>query len=267
MSEQPVIRCAQLAAGYGDKRVLEGIDLALGRAAVTALVGGSGCGKSTLLKTLVGLLKPLSGQVEMLGQDPYALDPDAFRALLSRTGNVFQHGALFSAESVFENLAIPVREHSDLPDEVIWEMARMKLELVDLTGVMERSPSQLSGGQQKRVALARAAMLDPEIIFCDEPSAGLDPLAAASLDDTLCRFRDLFGMSVIIITHELPSIERIADRIVMLKGGAVHADGSYEELSQSADPDVRAFFLRDPGEDTKRGDKTLANVLAEGAEA
>lgn len=241
-----IVGCRGLSAGYPGNAVLRGIDLELHRGQITAIVGGSGSGKSTLLKTLVGLLPPLAGDVYLLGQALGELDPAARRALLRRTGHVFQHGALFSAESVLENLAVPIREHTGLPDEIIEEMARMKLSLVELDAFMHRLPSQLSGGQRRRVALARAAILDPEIIFCDEPSAGLDPRAAASLDDTLCRFRELFGMSVVLISHELPSIERIADRVIMLREGSVRADGSFDELRDSDDEEVRAFFRREP---------------------
>lgn len=262
MDSNVVVRCRGLAAGYPGSVVLRRIDLAIHRRQITAIVGGSGSGKSTLLKTLVGLLPPLAGEVELLGQPLGELEPAARRALLRRTGHVFQHGALFSAESVFENLAVPVREHTNLPHEIIEEMARMKLSLVELQAFMHRLPAELSGGQRRRVALARAAILDPEVIFCDEPSAGLDPRAAASLDDILCRFRELFGMSVVLISHELQSIGRIADRVIMLRDGCVRADGSFDALRQSEDAEVRAFFRREPHA-TQSAASTLRTALVE----
>jgi phospholipid/cholesterol/gamma-HCH transport system ATP-binding protein len=162
---------------------------------------------------------------------------------------LFQYGAMFGSRTILENVALPLREHTRLPDAVIREMVRMKLELVDLQDLEERLPSDISGGQRKRAALARAAIMDPEIIFCDEPSAGLDPIVAAGLDLVLRRFQSLFGMSMVVVTHELESIKIVADRVVMLADGAIQAVGTVEELSHSQIPQVRDFFAR-KGHDT-----------------
>lgn len=244
VASDSVIRCTGLACGYGEKIVIRDVNVVVPRGKIVALVGGSGCGKSTLLKTLVGLLPPLAGQVSLLDVDPYSLEGPQLLQLLRRTGNVFQHGALFSGQTVGDNLALPVREFTALPAPVVDEMVRMKLALVGLDGFEHRMPSELSGGQRKRVALARASMLDPELIFCDEPSAGLDPVAAAELDLNLKRFRDLFGMSVVIVTHELASIAEIADHIVMLGRGSVLSEGSYDTMRTSDVPEVHDFFHR-----------------------
>ncbi|HMG53664.1 MAG TPA: ATP-binding cassette domain-containing protein [Kofleriaceae bacterium] len=240
----PVVACRGLSVGFGQTPVLVDIDLAVERGTIVALLGGSGCGKSTLLRALTGLQPPLAGEVRLLGDDLYALDADGRRGLLRRTGMAFQQDALFGSMSVLDNVAMPVRELTRLPEIVIREMARIKLALVGLAGFEHRSPNSLSGGQRKRAALARASILDPEVVFCDEPSAGLDPVVAAGIDDTLKRFRDALGVTIVIVTHELESIRAIADRAIMLGGGRVIAAGTVAELEQSDDQDVYNFFHR-----------------------
>jgi phospholipid/cholesterol/gamma-HCH transport system ATP-binding protein len=239
-----VVELEGVDAGYPSGVVLEGLNLSLKRGEITALLGGSGSGKSTLLKTIIGLLPPLSGRVRLLGEDLYGLDAEARRKLMRRVGMLFQYGAMFGSRTVFENVALPLHEHTRLPEPVVREMVRMKLELVGLEGLEGRLPSEISGGQRKRAALARAAIMDPEIIFCDEPSAGLDPIVAAGLDLVLRRLQRLFGMSMVVVTHELESIKIVADRVVMLADGAVQAVGTVEELSRSEIPQVRDFFAR-----------------------
>jgi len=187
-------------------------------------------------------LPPLAGSVTLLGEDIYALSDDDRRALLRRTGMAFQQDALFSAMTIIDNVALPLRELTRLPETVIAEMARIKLALVGLTGLEHRLPASVSGGQRKRAALARASILDPEVIFCDEPSAGLDPIVAAELDDTLRRFRDVLGVTVVVVTHELASIRAIADRAVMFGDGRVLADGTVADLEHSSDAGVYNFF-------------------------
>lgn len=208
------------------------------------LLGGSGCGKSTLLKTIVGLLPPLGGTVRIFGEDMATLDPAERNVLLRRTGMLFQYGALLGSLSIYENLALPVREATDLPEPVIAEMIRMKLALVGLPGIEQQMPSGISGGQRKRVGLVRASILDPELVFADEPSAGLDPVAAAGLDELLRNFQRHFDMSMLVVTHELDSIRLLADHIVMLDQGQVIAEGTYDQLIQSERPAVRDFFAR-----------------------
>jgi phospholipid/cholesterol/gamma-HCH transport system ATP-binding protein len=239
----PILECRGLACGY-DRPVLENIDLVIERGAITALLGGSGSGKTTLLKTIFGLLPPLAGEVRLFGEPLYELGRDERDALLRRTGTLFQQDALFGSMTVLDNVALPLRELTGLPAAVIQEMARMRLALVGLDGYGDRMPANLSGGQRKRAALARASVLDPELIFCDEPSAGLDPVIAAGIDDTLRKFRDVFGITILAVTHELESIRAIADRAIMLGDGRVIATGTIDELSASSEADVYNFFHR-----------------------
>jgi phospholipid/cholesterol/gamma-HCH transport system ATP-binding protein len=243
---EAVIECRELVCGYdsGDP-VLEDVDVAIYRGEIAALLGGSGSGKSTLLKTVVGLLPPLAGDVRVLGERLDRLPEKQRREVLRRTGMLYQYGALFGSRSILENVALPLREHTDLPAPVIREMVRQKLALVGIEGLEHRMPADVSGGQRKRVALARAAIMDPEIIFCDEPSAGLDPVVAAGLDRTLRRFQELFGMTMVVVTHELESIKILADRVIMLAAGRIQAIGTVGELSSREDlPEVYRFFHR-----------------------
>jgi len=239
----PLLECRGVACGY-DGPVVEGVDLVVERGEIVALLGGSGSGKSTLLRTCTGLLPPLAGEVRVFGEPLYELDGDARDAVLRRTGTLFQHDALFGSMTVLDNVALPLRELTKLPEAVIREMARLRLALVGLDGFDHRLPDSLSGGQRKRAALARASVLDPELIFCDEPSAGLDPVIAAGLDATLVRFRDVLGISILAVSHELESIRAIADRAVMLGDGQIVATGTIDELAASDEPVVHDFFHR-----------------------
>jgi len=256
-----VVRCENLTCGYGTTAILENINLEVEQGEIVTLLGGSGSGKSTLLKTMVGLLPPLSGTVEVLGADLHALDPTQRSKLLQRTGMMFQYGALFGSMSVYDNIALPLREHTDVPEPVIAEMVRMKLALVGLDGHEHKLPSEISGGQRKRVALIRSTILDPELVFADEPSAGLDPIVAAGLDKVLRTFQRLFDMTMIVVTHELESIKILADRVIMLEDGAIVDTGTVEELYESDVESVRDFFHRKPPEYLEAG--SGASVLNE----
>lgn len=262
---EAVVELEGVDAGYGETAILEGVELTMTRGQITALLGGSGCGKSTLLKTIIGLLPPLSGKVRLLGEDLYGMGPDQRRELMQRVGMLFQYGAMFGSKTIFENVALPLREHTRLPEPIIREMVRMKLELVGLDGLEDRLPSDISGGQRKRAALARAAIMDPEIIFCDEPSAGLDPIVAAGLDLVLRRFQKLFGTSMVVVTHELESIKIVADRVVMLADGAIQAVGTVQELSASENPQVRDFFARVGQDAAAQREGSVWERLQEGA--
>ncbi len=233
-----------LHAQYGDTRVLTGIDLSVERGEIRVVLGGSGCGKSTLLKHCVGLLTPTAGDVEVLGQPLHRLEGPERVTLLKRIGVLFQYGALLGSITVGENVALPLREHTRLPESVIGEMIRIKLAAVELSHAEHLLPSELSGGMRKRAALARALALDPDVLFCDEPSAGLDPLTSAELDELILRLRDRFGMAIVVVTHELMSIERIADKALMLAKGKVIADGTLAEVRTGTDPEIQAFFGR-----------------------
>ncbi len=233
-----------LVAGYGDVTILDGVSLRVARGEVRVVLGGSGSGKSTLLKHCIGLLEPVRGNVRLLGQALNDLEGAERVALLRRIGVLFQSGALLGSITVGENVALPLREHTDLPEPVIHELVALKLAGVEMAHAVNLLPSELSGGMRKRAALARAMALDPEVLFCDEPSAGLDPLTSAELDELILRLRDRYGMAIVVVTHELASIERIADRAIMLSGGKALADGTLEEIKGSDHGEIRAFFQR-----------------------
>ena len=236
-----LVECRDLACGY-DEPVLEHVDLTIEAGEIVALLGGSGCGKSTLLRTLTGLLPPLAGEVRLFGESLYELDVETRDLLLRRIGIAFQQDALFSSMTLEDNIALPLRELTHLPDAVVGEMVRMKLALVGLSGLEHRLPANVSGGQRKRAALARASILDPELIFCDEPTAGLDPIVAVGIDETLVKFRDALGCTIVVVSHELDTVKAIADRGIMLARGAIRASGTIDELVGSRDQAVYEFF-------------------------
>jgi phospholipid/cholesterol/gamma-HCH transport system ATP-binding protein len=245
VTREHTVEVNQLVARYGDKEILSGVDMVVRPGEVHVILGGSGSGKSTLLKHIVGLLRPYAGTVELLGVDQATADEPEWEAVLARIGLLFQGGALINSITVNENVALPINERSPgLPRDVVAEMVQMKLALVGLDAAGQLTPPELSGGMKKRVALARAMALDPEVLFCDEPSAGLDPITAAALDQLILDLKDRFGMSVVVVTHELASIETIADRVTMLAAGKVVAAGPLDEIRKRDHPVVRAFFDR-----------------------
>ena len=240
MSE-PILQCIDVAIGY-DQPILHDVNIEIGRGEIVALLGASGCGKSTLLRTLCGLLPPIEGEVLLFGESLYDLRDERRNDLLRRIGFAFQADALFSSLTVAENVALPLCELTDLPGPVIEEMVRMRLELVGIGELAKRHRAQNSGGQRKRAALARASNLDPELVFCDEPTAGLDPVVAAEVDNTLVQFRDVLGSTIVVVSHELASIRATADRAIMLAGGSVVATGTIDELVHSQQEAVHQFF-------------------------
>lgn len=233
-----------LVARYGTQTVLRGVDFFAERGLITVILGGSGCGKSTLLRHALGLMTPAEGEVRLFGQDILALHDDELRQVRSRIGVLFQSGALFSSLTVGENVAMVIRENSRLPEAVVRQLVRLKLALVGLEGAVTKYPEELSGGMRKRAALARAMAVDPEVLMCDEPSAGLDPIVAAGLDELLLELKFQFGMTIVVVTHELESVRKIADRVVMLEAGQVLASGTLDEVRGSSEPLVRDFFSR-----------------------
>lgn len=258
---EPALEVHGLVAKYGEQTVLDGVDLTVYPGEVRVILGGSGCGKSTLLKSCIGLLQPAAGSVRLLGQELSSLDEGPERtAMYTRMGVMFQYGALLGSLSIAENVALPLREHTDLPEAVIHEIVRLKLALVELSHALHKLPSELSGGMRKRAALARAMVMDPPLLFCDEPSAGLDPLTSAELDEMLLRMRDRFGMAIVVVTHELMSIERIADKAVMLSKGKVIADGTLDQIKAVNHPEIAAFFERTAAGEM-RGPPTAWEVL------
>jgi phospholipid/cholesterol/gamma-HCH transport system ATP-binding protein len=261
----PIISVRNLKAGYGSRVIIEDVSFDVPRGEIVCLIGGSGCGKSTVVRTLVGLLTPMSGQVRVFGQDPSKLEGHERIAMLRRTGMLFQNGALLGSMTVADNVALPLREHTDLPDSIIHRIVAAKLALVDLPNAGPLMPAELSGGMRKRASLSRAIVTEPELLFCDEPSAGLDPIVAAGLDVTLRNLQRTLGMTMIVVTHELASINLIADRVVMLRrGGTVQAQGTLQEMLEHSDPEVRAFFGREPPKVQTEATRTLLQALEEG---
>jgi len=244
VTDDSALRVEGLVVRYGDRTILDGVDLTVARGEIRVILGGSGGGKTTLLKSCIGLLTPAEGHVMVLGQPLSRLEGVERVAILRRMGVLFQAGALLGSITVGENVALPLREHSDLSDEVIAEVVALKLAAVELSHAVNLLPSELSGGMRKRAALARAMALDPDLLFCDEPSAGLDPLTSAELDELILRLRDRFGMAIVVVTHELMSIERIAERAIMLAKGKVIADGTLAEVKATDQPEIHAFFRR-----------------------
>ena len=239
-----MIECRDLSVGHDDLPILEHVDLKIRRGEIVVFLGSSGSGKSTLMRTLVGLLPPIAGDVNFLGESLYGVDSPTREKLLGRSGMVFQHDALFGSMTVGDNVALPLRELRNMPEPMVKELVRVQLAMMGLPGVEDRAPDTLSGGERKRAALARASVNDPEIIFGDEPSAGLDPSVGAQVDEALLRLRDTFGTTIIIVTHEMESVRRIADRIVMFGRGGITAKGTYDELMNSTDDDIYNFFHR-----------------------
>jgi phospholipid/cholesterol/gamma-HCH transport system ATP-binding protein len=233
-----------LRVAYGDREILHGINFDVHRGETLVILGGSGSGKSTLLRTLVGLEKPSSGEIWIKGQNIANISETEMDEIRKKIGMSFQGGALFGSMTVGENVALPLREHTKLEDSTIEIMLRLKLEQVGLAGFEYYMPSQLSGGMKKRAAVARALAMDPEILFFDEPSAGLDPIIAAGIDQLILELKRAFRMTTIVVTHELASAFLIADRMVLIDKGNVVAMGTTAEMQKSTQPRVRQFLDR-----------------------
>ncbi len=250
VKDDPVVEVRDLVVRYDEAVILNGVSMTVHRGEVMIILGGSGSGKSTLLKCLLGILKPVSGTVKVLGVDMVDAPRHEIDKVYKRIGMVYQSGALFGSMTVFENVSLPLIEHSQLDPKIIDISVRMKLGLVRLSGFENRLPSQLSGGQVKRVAFARAIAMDPQVLFCDEPSAGLDPRIGRGIDDLIRNLNQAFNMAIVVVTHEMESVKIIADRITMLApraGGAqVVFSGTYDELVNFDDPVVSEFVKRAP---------------------
>ena len=245
---ESVIEISKVSTRFGDHVVLSELDLVVRRKEIFALIGGSGSGKSTLLREMILLQRPDSGSIRVLGTDLHELGNDQALALRQRWGVMFQHGGLFGSLTVKENVGLPLREHTELADALIDEIAASKLAMTGLTPeVGAQYPSELSGGMMKRASLARAMALDPELLFLDEPTAGLDPVSAEGVDELVRKLRDLFGLTIFMITHDLDLLWEVADRVAVLADGKVQGVGSMSELSRMDNPAIRQFFDRPRG--------------------
>jgi len=240
---EAVIEISKLSTRFGEHVVHAEIDLEVRRAEIFAVIGGSGSGKSTLLREMILLHRPDAGSIRVLGVDLQAIGDDEALSLRRRLGVLFQQGGLFGSLTVKENVGLPLREHTGLADPLIDEIAAWKLAMTGLgPEVGAQYPSELSGGMMKRASLARALALDPELLFLDEPTAGLDPVSAGGVDELVLKLRDQFGLTIVMITHDLDLLWQVADRVAVLGEGTVQGVGSMFELSQMDNPAVRQFF-------------------------
>ncbi|MEE3235513.1 MAG: ATP-binding cassette domain-containing protein [Candidatus Latescibacterota bacterium] len=242
VSPCPAIEAQGLTIAYDDQLIINEINLLIENGDITIIIGGSGCGKSTLLKSLIGLIPHLKGRLQLLGRDMSKIDENDQRDLSLKVGVMFQFGALLNSLTIAENVALPLEMHTNLNDDIIKDIVRTRLDSVSLLGSYNYKPDQLSGGMRKRAALARAMVLEPEILLCDEPVAGLDPTSAAEIDDLLLTINKESGTTLLIVTHDLLSINRINGNLLMLDDGHVIFQGSRNEALQSNAPKVYSFF-------------------------
>ncbi|OGW75540.1 MAG: ABC transporter ATP-binding protein [Omnitrophica bacterium RBG_13_46_9] len=246
MEKETAIKAENIVKKFGSRTVLNGIDLEIYKGETFVIMGGSGCGKSTLLRHLIGAIRPDSGKVYLLGKDIVDLPEDEMDKVRKRIGMSFQGSALFDSMTVGENVSLSLREHTKLEESVINIVVKMKLELVGLRGFEDLMPSQLSGGMKKRVGLARAIAMDPEIVFYDEPTAGLDPIVAGVIDKLILDLSKKLSITSVVVTHDMGSVFRIADRIAMLYEGRVIEVGTKDEMQHSKNQLVQQFIAGSP---------------------
>jgi len=261
--KSPVIAIKNLVTRFGAREILRNINLEIWPSETFVILGGSGCGKSTLLRNIVGLEPPSEGQIWIQGREITRLSEDEFNELRKKMGMAFQNSALFNSMTVGENVALPLREHTELEDSTIQIMTRIKLEQVGLSGFESFMPSQLSGGMRKRAGIARALAMDPEILLFDEPSAGLDPIIAAGIDNLILKLKQAFRMTIVLVTHELASAFLLADRLAMLDQGTILFVGTPEEIRASTIPRVRQFLDRKADEEPQDVEQYLSSLTQE----
>jgi len=260
---ETAIEVIGLDSYYGYKEALKDITISMPKGKITAIIGKSGSGKSTLLKHLIGLLKPTKGEILIGGKDIALLREEELNEVRKKMGVLFQGAALLNSLSVSDNVALPIREHTRLNESTIHIMVNMKLDLVGLSGFENFYPSQLSGGMKKRAGLARAMALGPEFLFFDEPSSGLDPVTAAGLDKLILELRDVFKITIVVVTHELPSLFMIADHVVMLDSGEAIFSGTLDAMRTADNPRIKMFLERRPEEETYSPDDYLRVITGD----
>ncbi|MGQ0657983.1 MAG: ABC transporter ATP-binding protein [Chromatiales bacterium] len=260
VSAAPVIEVRDLVAHYGTRKILDGVHLDIPPGEIRIIMGGSGSGKSTLLRHLLGINRPTSGSIRLLGIDVTDAPAAELYQLRKKIGVAFQGGALFSSMTVGENIKLPLREHAKLDEKTMEIMVRLKLEVVNLAGFEHLMPAQLSGGMVKRAAVARAIVMDPKVLFFDEPSAGLDPVVSAELDELILRLRHAMNMTIVVVTHELESALKIADRITVLDQGRILMTGTVEEVQSSDIARVQDLLNRRPRADEVNPDDYLRRL-------
>jgi phospholipid/cholesterol/gamma-HCH transport system ATP-binding protein len=258
-----VIEVENLVTHYGDRQILKGVNLAVRAGEIMVIMGGSGSGKTTLMRNLLGLNRPTSGRIHILGKDITRLGTRELYELRRKMGVAFQGGALLGSMSVAENIELPLRVHTRLDESTIRIMTRMKLEVVNLAGFEDLMPSELSGGMLKRAALARSIIMDPSLLFFDEPSAGLDPVVSAEIDELILRLKDAMRVTIVVVTHELESALKIADRITVMGDGAVLMTGSVEEVRASDNETIQDMLHRRPRDEAVNADEYLARLTAD----
>ncbi len=259
-TQKPVIEVKDLVTHYGHTKILHGVNLTVMEGEIMIIMGGSGSGKSTLLRYLLGLSHPTSGSIHLLGKDITHISAMEMHDLRTIMGVAFQGGALLSSMTVGENVQLPLYEHTRLDKKTMEIMARMKLEVVNLGGFENLMPAQLSGGMIKRAAVARAIIMDPKLMFFDEPSAGLDPVISAELDELILRMRDAMKMTIVVVTHELESAFKIADRITVLDQGNILLTGTVDEVRASKNERIQSLLNRQPSTEEINADEYLQRL-------
>jgi phospholipid/cholesterol/gamma-HCH transport system ATP-binding protein len=257
------IDVSHLVTHYGTRKILDDVNVQARQGEIMVIMGGSGSGKSTLLRHLLGLHQPTSGSIKLLGKDITKLSANEMYDLRKNMGVAFQGGALFNSMTVGENVELPLREHTKLDENTIRIMSRMKLEVVNLAGFENLMPSELSGGMIKRAALARAIVMDPRLLFFDEPSAGLDPVVSAELDELILILRDAMNMTIVVVTHELESAFKIADRITVLDQGRILMSDTVDAVRASDNPRIQSLLNRTPRNEAINADEYMERLTRE----
>jgi phospholipid/cholesterol/gamma-HCH transport system ATP-binding protein len=263
VDSENIIEVKDLVAHYGDRVILNGINLSVRRGEIMVVMGGSGSGKTTLMRNLLGLNKPSSGSIYIFNKDITRISKRELYAIRRKMGVAFQGGALLGSMSVADNIELPLRQHTKLDESTIRIMSRMKLEVVNLAGFEDLMPSELSGGMLKRAALARSIVMDPSLLFFDEPSAGLDPVVSAELDELILRLKEAMKVTIVVVTHELESAFKIADRITVLGEGKVLMTGTVDEVQNSDNEVIQDMLNRRPRDESVNAEEYLARLTAD----